>query len=161
MATATPEKEVAEKSKKRVQSSKVNVGDLMAFIYYTQVDDVRKGGDELTVTDVDRQDSFRVQGKPLVESSYSADQFHTTKRATKTKVAETLVGAFNRPFSVCFEKTDGTERTLRGRLIKPEPLLGRSMVEDLDIVSGHRMRQVDHRTIRWLIVDGIKYTVRK
>ena len=58
-------------------------------------------------------------------------------------------------------KQDGTERTLRGKLVKPEPLLGRSMVEDLDSDDKkNRLRQVDHRTINWLVVDGVKYTVK-
>jgi hypothetical protein len=40
-------------------------------------------------------------------------------------------------------------------------LLGRSHVEDLDITEGHRLRLVDHRTIRWIIVNCVKYTVGK
>jgi len=150
MATA-----VATKPDRKV----VKRGDLMAFIYYAKVDEVN--GDELKVTDVDHNKVFEVHGDSLIQSALSADQFSSTKRITKTKAAEILISSPNRPLSVCFEKADGTERILRGRLVKPEPLLGRSMVEDLDISSSHRLRQVDHRTIRWLIVDGTKYTVRQ
>ena len=50
---------------------------------------------------------------------------------------------------------------MRGRLITPEPLLGRSMVEDLDLaVTEHRQRLVDHRTIKFLIIEGVKYIVK-
>jgi len=157
MATATAKKAT---SKKRVEAHKVNTGDLMAFIYYATVNNSRQNGSALSVTDVDRQSAFDVNGKELVESAYSADQFHTVKRTTKTKVAEILISSPNRPLTVCFLKATGEERVLRGRLVKPEPLLGRSMVEDLDLISGNRLRQVDHRTICYLIVDGIKYTVR-
>jgi len=76
------------------------------------------------------------------------------------KAAEILVNAYHRPLTVCFVKNDGTERTLRGRLVKPEPLLGRSTVEDLDVTNGNRLRLVDHRTIKWIVVDGTKYTVK-
>lgn len=155
MATATKEK----KETRRVQAGKVKKGHLMAFLYYAHVDHTRNS-DSLRVKDVDRKIDFDVNGRELIESAYSADQFHTTKRTTKTKIAEILVSSFNRPFTVCFEKTDGSERVLRGRLIQPEPLMGRSMVDDLD-VDGRRLRQVDHRTIKYLIVDGIKYTVSK
>jgi len=158
MATATAKKEKV--SKKRVDATKVKSDDLMAFLYYARVNRIRQNGSELSVTDVDRQSPFDVNGKVLVESAYSADQFHTTKRTTKTKVAEILISSPNRPLTVCFLKATGEERVLRGRLVKPEPLLGRSMVEDLDLTSGNRLRQVDHRTICWLVVDGIKYTVR-
>lgn len=153
-ATATKEKDQA-----MVNARKVKSGHLMAFIYYATVEDASP--EELLVNDVDRQENFLVKGKTLIESSYSADQYTSTKRTTKTKVAEVLVSSHNRPLTVCFEKVNGTERVLRGRLVKPEPLLGRSMVEDLDLDAGsHRLRQVDHRTIKWLIVDSVKYTVR-
>jgi hypothetical protein len=158
-ATARAKK---DKEKKVVQCDSVTRNELLAFVYYATVDDIGRGGKTLHMTDVDRGMEFKVEGQQLIESSLSADQFHTTKKTTKTKVAEMLVQAYNRPFTVCFTKTDGKERTLRGRLIQPEPLLGRSMVEDLDLErTTHRMRQVDHRTIKFLILDGVKYEVRK
>jgi hypothetical protein len=100
-----------------------------------------------------------VHGKELIESAFSADQYSAEEKVTKTRAAEILSTAYNRPFTVCFEKQDGKERVLRGRLVEPEPLLGRSHVEDLDVVEGHKLRLVDHRTIRYIIVNGTKYTV--
>ena len=44
---------------------------------------------------------------------------------------------------------------LRGRFIKHEELFGRSMVEDLDKTDkGDKIKQVNDRTLLWLIVDG-------
>jgi phage antirepressor YoqD-like protein len=164
MATSTKERKAVKREtvdKKKVDLKKVKKNDLMAFIYWGMIEGADKRKEELMVKCADNDEGFRVKGVPLIETSHSADQYHTTKRTTKTRVAETLVSAHNRPLSVCFVKTDGTERVLRGRLVKPEPLLGRSMVEDLDLPNtDHRLRQVDHRTIKWLIVDGVKYTVR-
>lgn len=159
MTTAT-----TDRKKNKSEPGKVKVGDLMAFTYYVKVTQVNANGNSLMVNDLDGSTGtgdIRIDGKELVESSLSADQFAEEVKVSKTEAAELLVSSHNRPLSVSFMKTDGSERTMRGRLVKPEPLLGRSMVEDLDIVDPkNRIRQVDHRTINWLVVDGVKYVVK-
>jgi len=68
----------------------------------------------------------------------------------------------------------GEERTLTGYLISVETGFGRSMVIDLKADASKstpataekpawdsRIRQVDHRTLNWLIQKNIKYTVKK
>ena len=145
--------------KNKVNASKINVGDIMSFVYYTKVKSVN--GDTVIVCDLDDDNKeISISGKELLEKSFSADQFEKEENVSKTRAAEILVHSANKPLTVNFLKSDGEERTLRGRLVKPEPLLGRSMVEDLDLKSDHRLRQVDHRTIRYLIVDGIRYNVK-
>ena len=52
----------------------------------------------------------------------------------------------------------GEEKQLTGRLSRAEGKLGRSLVIELN-TQGYR--QVDHRTLRWLIVDNVKYIVNK
>lgn len=145
-----------------VKLSDIKQGDLMAFIYYAKVTDKEDGYlQRVSVNGVaGAPPAFHVQGKELIENSFSADQFHRTEKLSKTAVAEILTTSYNRPFTVCFDKADGNERTLRGRLVQPEPLLGRSHVEDLDITEGHNLRLVDHRTLKYLIVDGVKYVVK-
>jgi len=142
-----------------INARNVKTNDLMAFIYYAKVD-TNDYGHTLKVFDIDNEKDMWVQGQPLIENSFSADQYESEEKVTKMKAAEILVHAYNRPLTVCFVKADGTERTLRGRLVKPEPLLGRSSVEDLDIKSNNRLRLVDHRTLKWIIVDGTKYVVK-
>ena len=51
----------------------------------------------------------------------------------------------------------GEERTIRGKVVKVEPKLGRTQVIDQDIDGDHRERLVDHRTINWLIFKNVKY----
>lgn len=148
----------------KVLPNKVAVDDLMAFVNYVKVNQVLAGGEELIVTDLDHSTrKIKISGKDLVENSLSADQFTETEKVTKTEAAEILISLHNRPFTVSFEKADGKERVLRGRLIKHEALLGRSMVEDLDEPASNpkgRVRQVDHRTINYLVVEGVKYIVK-
>jgi hypothetical protein len=141
--------------------SKIKRDHIMSIVHYIKVTDIYPDTYEFNGDDIDQPtNQMKVKGKELLERAYSADQFDTEEKISKTHAAELLVTAVNRPFTVCFDKTDGSERTIRGRLVKPEPLLGRSMVEDLDAPSNNRLRQVDHRTIHWLVVEGKKYIVK-
>lgn len=142
-----------------VKAGDIQKDDIMAFVYYTKV--LKAGNNVLDVHNIDADMDFRVEGKSLIERGLSADQYEEEVKVTKTRAAEILISSYNRPLTVCFEKLDGTERVLRGRLIRPEPLLGRSMVEDLDVAASHRQRLVDHRTIRYIIVEGVKYEVKQ
>lgn len=61
----------------------------------------------------------------------------------------------------------GVERVLVGYMVKVETGFGRSMVVDLEADRSKstenwdsRLRQVDHRTLNWLIYRGVKYTVK-
>lgn len=146
-----------ERPRHPVKTAQVKSGDLMAFVYFAKVKTAEPN--KLSVRNVDDQLDFAVNGSDLIERGFSADQYQEEVKTSKTHAAEILVSAFNRPFTVCFEKQDGEERVLRGRLVRPEPLLGRSMVEDLDMADGHRLRQVDHRTIKYLILEGVRYNV--
>jgi hypothetical protein len=160
MAKSTGEVEVQIH---KPNSTKVKQGDIMALVTYVKVDATLNNGTFLKVSNVDQEASaktFEIHGKDIIEGSFSADQFEEEVKVTKTKLAEILVSSHNRPFTVDYDKDDGTPRTLRGRLIHPEPLLGRSKVEDFDIKDSNRVRLVDHRTIRSLIVNGVKYTVK-
>lgn len=152
-----------ERKVNKVDVSKVSKGDLMAFTYYVKVNSVN--GDKLMVDDLlHGVKGIQVTGKDLITNSMSADQFAEEEKVSMTKAAELLITSHNRPLTVCFEKKDGSERVLRGRFIRHEALLGRSMVEDLDIAKTDKedgLRQVDHRTIRYLVVDGVKYVVNK
>ena len=157
MATATASR------KPEVKPAAVEKGDMMAFIYYAKINNRSGSGENVAVncTNLDNGQEFNVQGSDLIACSMSADQYAGSEKSTKMAMAEMLISSHNRPFTVCFEKANGEMRTLRGRLLKPEGLLGRSLVEDLDLPmdNGDRLRQVDHRTIQWMIVGGTRYTL--
>lgn len=65
------------------------------------------------------------------------------------------------------EAFKGEQRVLTGYLIATETGFGRSMVIDLALERGDnpnwdaRIRQVDHRSLNWLIYKNTKYTVKK
>ena len=65
------------------------------------------------------------------------------------------------------EAFKGEERVLTGYLISTETGYGRSMVIDLALSRGDnpnwdsRIRQVDHRTLSWLISKNVKYIIKK
>lgn len=139
----------------------VAAGDIMAFTYFVKVVSNYNSGESLVVEDVDRPGKrMRIDGTDLIAVSKSADQSHETISVSKTAAAEILVQSYGRPIAVAFIKADGSQRVMRCRLIRPEPLLGRSMVEDLEADVKNRVRQVDHRTIEWLVVDGTRYEVK-
>lgn len=82
-------------------------------------------------------------------------------------VAEAVEGASIKDVQKAIEKAmksalSGEERVLVGHLVSTEPKMGRSTVVDLEIPQGkHRLRLVDHRTVEWLILRGVKYVVKK
>jgi hypothetical protein len=139
----------------------VKDGDLMALINFVKVKRTVPGRNILQVVSVENGMEFDVEGSEIIEQMYSADRFTREESKTKTELAEILLASHNVPFTVVFEKVDGTERTLRGRLLSAEPLLGRSNVADLDVISGSPLRQVDHRTLKSIIVGGVKYKLKK
>ena len=50
---------------------------------------------------------------------------------------------------------------LRGHLVKCENSLGRSTVIDLSSKSDNKFRQVDHRTIEYIILRNVKFVLKK
>lgn len=138
--------------------NKIRPGHLMAFTYWGRVVSTNKFANEVTVTGLDGK-RFKISGEDLIEAGLSADQYSASNKVTHTEIAKRLIESWGKPFTVVFVKANGEQRTLRGRLVSSEHLLGRSMVEDLDAVAHGKngLRQVDHRTIESLILDGVKY----
>ena len=119
---------------------------------------------------------------------HNSSVFSEEEKTSLTNVASHLAGANSKCFTVCFttkidekvvlekmkaqkvapdaaaakalakELLTGQEKTLVARLSKAEHHLGRSLVIDL---HSQGYRQVDHRTIKWLIIDNVKYVVNK
>jgi len=138
--------------------SKHSVGNIISLTKYAKV--LSNSGSTLSCVDLHDGGKFEIHGQSLQETCLSADKFEETQRMGKIELAEVLVKSYGKVFTVVFSKADGSERTLRGRLLSSEGLLGRSSVEDLDIAGDNKLRQVDHRTLKSIVVDGIKHTLK-
>lgn len=118
-------------------------------------------GTTARVKNLDTGTEFSVHGQVLIDEMKSADEFNRVEEVSKTRLAEILTSSYNIALQVKFEKANGEERVIRGRIKSHEPLMGRSYVEDLDIDDPKsRLRLVDHRTLKHVIVDGVKYVVK-
>lgn len=137
--------------------NQVQSGNVMAFINWVEVVNVNVAKEELLVKDLDTKQEFVVRGKSLVESGFSADTFSKVQGITKTEAAEILISHKNTPMTVVFVKVNGQSRTMRCKWLHQETLMGRSMVYEF----GFGVKQIDHRTIQSIIVDDVKYTVKK
>lgn len=116
---------------------------------------VTASNSKVVATDMDNNETVEIKGVQLVDSLSSADFFENAQKLTKTELAEILINANVRPFTVVFTKQNGEKRTMRAKFLSTEPLLGRSIVSDLD--DGFSIKQVDHRTIESIIIDKVKY----
>jgi hypothetical protein len=137
---------------------KFEQGNVVSLTHYVTIDKIESDG-SLQVSDLDRNMKFKVKGDEILGSMKSASYYTKTEKISKTELAKKLTESFNVPFSVNFDKADGTTRTLVGRLIAPEPLLGRSKVFDFEDTKAV-FKQVDHRSLHWMIVDGVNYEVK-
>jgi len=146
----------------------VQAGGIISKIIYARVEASDKkftGSHPFSIlsvrcTDLEDGTTFWLEGEELIGTCMSADTYLNEVNASLTEVVEKLMKAETKPFSVGFVKKNGVERVLRGRMITPDGALGRSTVIDFDVVGGSPLRQVDHRTIKWLVMGNTKYIVK-
>jgi hypothetical protein len=137
---------------------KIKVGERFSMTDYFTVVSVDKTNESMIVKNASGN-TLTIKGKELIEQSLLSNQQFSSKVAVgKNEMAERLLSAGDKIFTVTFEKQDGSKRVLTGHLISGEPNLGRSNVIDLEITKGNALRQVDHRTISSLVINGVCYT---
>lgn len=135
----------------------IKKGEILSTTMYLEV--LSKDKDSIQVKDSYGRE-FTVRGVELIEKSMSSsDQFDNTVKITRTELAEKLVNLGDQVFTVNFDKQTGENRTLRGYKVSTENLMGRVNAIDLD-VTGYGQRQIDLRTIKYLIVGNTKYVVK-
>lgn len=137
----------------------VKPGEVLSTTKYMTVSE--RKSDYIKVRDSDGTE-FTVHGPEFIEQSmHSSMQFSKEEEVTKTELAARLLEAGDTVFTVDFVKADGKSRVLTGRLLDTENYMGRSNVIDLQVTSGSPTRQVDHRTLKSLILRDVKYIAKK
>lgn len=126
--------------------------EVIAITLYGE--NLRETSNSYTCKNVHTGEQYHIDG--MKEKTFSSSKFSKTEKVTKTRLAEILVTAGDKPFTVGYFKQNGEYRILIGKLVTPEPLMGRSLVEDF-FAEDSRLRQVDHRTIQSIIIGGTKY----
>lgn len=154
----------------KTDTSLLKVGDRLSRISFMEVTDIAFSGRSIRVKNEDGFE-WTIEGGIV---SQECDSLYVDEevKMSKTGIAEILVSAKDAIIQVCFDKADGTERVLTGYVLGAEPLLGRTVVIDLEkpkklrktkepgVEWDERQRQVDHRTLKWLIYKGVKYKVK-
>lgn len=112
---------------------------------------------------------FDKKGKELSDTAYNKavakqtqealDQINAAQTGRKgvAKTAAQIIEEVIKNPVTRFEK--GEERVLRGYKLQHESVDGFYQVVDLDVTSGETKRLVNLNTLKWLVVDGIKYIV--
>lgn len=174
--------------KQNLKLNKMQAGEILSCYQYMKVTGFKKNGEEVVLTN-DQGKTMEIQKQILVKDSYSADHFETQKVCNMTELVEILKSAGDNIFTIQFKtqvdpskvaeklqelklkqikdnadeikkltKTlvEGATVTLIGHLAEGSQKLGRTLVVDLE-VNG--FKQVDHRSIQWIVLKNIKYAL--
>jgi hypothetical protein len=161
MATAKVKKEtaVADKPTKKLVASQLTVGDFLSRTSYMKITAEDRPNRGFSVKNEGGVE-WSIDKNILEKECYSADQYAETKVVTRTELVNIFQRAGDAVFTVWYTKKEGELRKLVGYLINVENGFGRSNVVDLEVKTGHRMRQVDHRTIEDLILKNVRYQIK-
>ena len=124
----------------------------------------------------------------LSSDMWSADHFDTEVKCTMTDLSTIIQSCGDTVFTVRFSKKidckqveenlknadlsssiktiskgliEGEKTEITGYLVESCNILGRSVVIDLNAEAPNNFRQVDHRTIEYIIFRNVKYTLGK
>ena len=164
---------------------KLQVGDHFSSISYLKVQKI--AGDTITVEN-SLGGSWIMSKGLLVRDAWSADIFSKVVKTNMTELARILTECQDTVFTVSFKKkidaaevqakletidlnqiedmkkiqklvTEGQDCVITGHLAGHETALGRSLV--IDLSSDSSFKQIDHRTINWIVYKNVKYTLGK
>lgn len=163
----------------------LSVGDHFSSISYLKVQKIE--GNTITVEN-SLGGSWIISKDLLVRDAWSAEIYAQEVKTTMTELARILTECQDTVFTVSFKRkvtaedlmetfatmdeshiskvkdleklvTLGQDCQITGRLAGEETVFGRSLVVDLNSDSG--FKQVDHRTINWIIYKNVKYSLGK
>lgn len=169
---------------KKCSFDKLVVGERLSEVQYYEVE--KKGSDSITVRN-ERGFSFNVSKAIVEEGMHSSLQVEEEIECVRTEMSRVLrEHAGETVFTVCFKKKpdvkalkeafndpntlvktqkqmtemlEGEERVMTGYLINVNhDGTGRLLVRELD--GDYVSKQVDPRTLQWLILRGKKYVLK-
>lgn len=184
-----PVKAIAKPKKltKWIDLKKIAPGEILSCFQYMKVTRIVGSSIDLRRTD---GKVICIDKSILVEDSYSADHYNRTVTCSMTDLADILNSAGDTIFKVNFvcqptQETilkklkdfngsrntadikkltkavvEGEETTIVGHLAEGSQSLGRTLVIDLE-AGPEGFKQVDHRTIKWIILKNTKYVLGK
>jgi hypothetical protein len=150
-----------DKKFNELDTAGIKAGDVMAFHFYVKVESVGTSSDgskQLNVINLENGQRFSVTGEPLIKKGFSGNWFGEEITLSRTKIIGILKDSLNRPIQIKFVKKDGSDRTMICRFLETNDT-GYAQVEELD-GDKLQLKQVDLRTMEWIIVDGTKYVVK-
>lgn len=113
---------------------------------------------EESITSTELAERLTMANATIVQVCFSCKPSDKSIKETLSALAKAPTGDRAAAKALAKECLTGKESILVCRLSKTEGKLGRSTVID---VPSQGYRQVDHRTIKWLVIDNIKYTLKK
>lgn len=167
----------------KCEVSRLKTGDRLSRTSYMEVLGTSMG--KINVKNQAGVDWF-IDAHIVAKECYTAHQYDEEIRMTRTELIELFSKVGDKIFTVNFlkqakvedvfdaicnkgklisnketkkllkEGMAGEPRTLIGYSLETETGMGRTLVVDLE-AEGHNVRQIDHRTINWLIVGNKKY----
>ena len=147
-----------------VDVTKLKPGDIVSNTEYFVVQKVQNGPINKKVFTRTLDGTQFISFDLFKYASYKTPfQFSETKKVSRSKIVEILqYQVKSHAFLVEFKKKDNSDRTMVARLINFCGLFGRSEVMELksnltDNTFIEQKRQVDHRTIKRLVFDGVEY----
>ncbi len=139
----------------------VRPDDIVAFHFYTKVVKIEtgpQGQTQLVVKDLENDQLFTVQGEPIIQRGFSGNYVKEEVKMSRTKIIGVLKDSPNKPIQIQFTKKDGSARNMICRFLGTSDT-GYAQVEEL-VETGPQLRQVDLRTMEWMVVEGTKYVVK-
>lgn len=152
--------EVAEKTTRatNTQVAKLKEGDILSYTQYFVYTGQALG--KILTRD---QDGIEIGiSNNIVERGVkNGSQYTGEKKVSRTELINLLGKVGDSVFTANFDKISGENRTITARMVNIENGFGRSNVIDLEIAlndrEAHAMRQIDHRSLHWIIFDGTRY----
>lgn len=152
--------DAAIKAAPTTDTSRLVDGDIISYTPYYQY--VREEGPYVFVKD-QRGEEIRISKSIIEFETFNDRQYVEEVKLSRTELIRKLHDVGDTVFQVNFIKKNGDPRTMTCKMVSIENGFGRSNVIDMKLQfagESDTVRQVDHRTLNWIILKNVKYSVK-